>query len=290
MRDRPALDAAEARATASSSRSSLVEAKLAGGGRDREIAVALRDLGERMACVGGAARPFQRGHDLVRPALRGERAEEELARRARGARAGATAARRCRRKRRGRAGSRRSDRHARPSRRACRGCASGNARPTAAPARSKRHLAGDDVGAQRIAPGRRRRRDHDPMSREIDLSSACMREMSITARGRTMRRFSIGPSVMPPASTRPLRAARRAARRRPPRCPAGSSRTRPASRLASFSRAPAQPRQPASPVPCSAAAQSAAPARGKNCAMSRRVTLPSMRWPTAATLPPTSAS
>jgi hypothetical protein len=33
------------------------------------------------------------------------------------------------------------------------------------------------------------------------VRSASMREMSMTARGRTMRRLSIGPSVMPPANT-----------------------------------------------------------------------------------------
>src|SRR5262249_57584341 len=51
-----------------------------GGGRGGEISMALRDLGERVTGIGRGAWPFQRRHDLVRPALRRERAEKELPR------------------------------------------------------------------------------------------------------------------------------------------------------------------------------------------------------------------
>src|SRR5262245_47204265 len=42
--------------------------------------MALRDLGERVTRIGRRAWPLQRGHDLVRPTLRRERAEKELPR------------------------------------------------------------------------------------------------------------------------------------------------------------------------------------------------------------------
>src|SRR5215510_274210 len=57
-----------------------IETSAAARRRDREISMALRDLGERVTGIGRSAWPFQRRHHLVRPALRRERAEKELPR------------------------------------------------------------------------------------------------------------------------------------------------------------------------------------------------------------------
>src|SRR5262249_19158209 len=56
------------------------ERRAAARARDGETSMALRDLGERVPGIGRSAWPFQRRHDLVRPALRRERAEKELPR------------------------------------------------------------------------------------------------------------------------------------------------------------------------------------------------------------------
>src|SRR5262249_31305310 len=58
-----------------------IETKAAARRRNREISVPLRDLHECVTSIGRNAWPLQRRHHLVRPALRRERAEKELARR-----------------------------------------------------------------------------------------------------------------------------------------------------------------------------------------------------------------
>ena len=57
-----------------------IETKAAARRRNREISVPLRDLHECVTGIGCSARPLQRRHDLVRPALRRERTEKELRR------------------------------------------------------------------------------------------------------------------------------------------------------------------------------------------------------------------
>jgi len=83
--------------------------------------------------------------------------------------------------------------------RACPNCASENARPTAA-----RAPAAEARGARR--PSRAHRLDHgragdDAVAAKLDPVEDCEARYVDHGLGRTMRRLSMGPSVMPPAST-----------------------------------------------------------------------------------------
>ena len=58
----------------------LREANRARCSRDREIPMPLSDLTESVASIGRRARPLQRHYHFVRPTLRHQRADKELAR------------------------------------------------------------------------------------------------------------------------------------------------------------------------------------------------------------------
>ena len=168
---------------------------------DGEVAVPPRHFAEGRA-LALDHRKAHRRDQLVRRARRGEHVLAETPRpRPPARRVFASAAPLGLRARRAPAAVRNSDRHARSSRTPCPCCASGNGRRTAAPSASSGSFSASCGHAMSLfcvtaAP------ISMLLPRSRMVSSAAMRETSISTAGSISRRLSIGSSDWPPARMR----------------------------------------------------------------------------------------